>query len=272
MEEILNKNIIDFKFSETEYQKLLNKIKDRIKSNEKIIKSANEVDLKHCNKKIDLEKVNNIIEKYRKDKIKNNENMKKYLVEYNGSIYITIQLCLLAILNKIQIILDINNFLVGLNTILVDIINQELKKYKIENLITIYDSIDYNEIKKNEKNLDTILCIDDCDIYNDLLDENLKSIKLIKYNSIDLYCDDDDLVELRDMICDYADNNHLQIEVYDDELKEKAANIINKYGEGAIVLLLSGDENLQKDFVDKITNKQLVINKIPFDETKKILI
>ena len=272
MEEILNKNVIDFKFSEIECQKLLNKIKDGIKSNEKIIRRINEIDFKHYNKKIDLEKVNNIIEKYRNDKIKNNEKMKRYLVEYNGSIYITIQLCLLAILNKIQIILDINNFLVGLNTIFVDIINQELKKYKIDNLITICDSIDYDEIKKNEKSLDEILCIDDFDIYNDLLDENIKDAKLIKYNSIDLYCDDDDLVELRDMICDYADNNHLQIEVYDDELKEKAADIINKYGEGAIVLLLSGDENLQKDFTEKIVNKQLVINKIPFDETKKLIL
>lgn len=270
MKEILDKEIIDFKFSKSEYQKLINKIKTAIKENEKNIEEANQIDLKHYNKKIDLEKVSKILEDYRNDEIKNDEKVKKYLIEYNGNIYLTIQLCMFAILNKVQIILDINNFLQGLNIVLIKIINLELNKYGIDGLISICNLIDQEEIKENNKKLDKILCIDDMDLYNELQDYKIDNLELIKYNSIDLYCDDDDLVELRDMMCDYADNNQYQLEIYDDESKDEVANIIQKYGEGSIVTLLSNDKDLQEKFKNTITDKELYINKIPFDETKKI--
>ncbi len=264
--------MIDFKFSKSEYQKLINNIQDTITSNKDIIQKANEIDLKHFNKKIDIDKTNNIIEKYRNDEINNKENVKRCLVEYNGDPYVTVQLCLWGILNKTQIILDINDFLLGVNTIIVKIINQALENYGIKNLLEIYNCCDYEEIKKNEDLLDFVICIDECDMYNDLLDYEIKNVKFVKFASIDLYCDDDELVELRDMICDYSRNNHWQLELFDDSNKKNAAEIIAKYGEGAITVLLSNDEKLQQDFKNKITDRKLYINKIPLDETRKIKI
>ena len=272
MEEILNKNIIDYKFSTTEYQRLLEKIVDAIKENKNIIEEANKIDLKYYNRKVELSKIEEIIEKYRNDEIRNNQNMKKCLIEFNGDIYITIQLCIWAILNKKKIILDINNYLFALNTVIVKIVNIELKKYGIENMISIYELEGIEEIEKNAKNLDQIICIDDSDIYNEIGEIEPEKTRLIKFNSIDLYCDDDDLVELRDMVCDYARNNHWQLELFDDEEKNKVADIIKKHGEGAIVILLSQDKELQDNFKNKLLDRELYINKFPFDETKKIKI
>lgn len=272
MKDKLKEKIIDFKFSQNEYQKLLTNIQDTIKSNEDIIQKANQIDLKHFNKKIDIKKLNEIIENYRDEQINNSGDLKRCLIEYNGEIYLTMQLCLWAILNKTQVILDINDFLLSSNTIIVKIVNQELKKYGIQNLIEIYNCFNYEEIKENEELLDYTICIDDMDIYNDLLDYKIEDVKLVKYTSIDLYCDDDELVELRDMICDYARNNHWQLELFDDSEKQNSADIIAKYGEGAIVVLLSNDVKLQQNFKEKITDRKLYINKIPLDETRKIKI
>lgn len=257
--------MIEYKFSESEYKKLINNIKNSIEENQDIINKANQIDLEHSNKKINIDKLLNIIDKYKDDKINNDGELKKYLIEYNGDIYITIQLCLIAILNKIKMTLDVNGFLLGLNNIIVKIINLELKKYGIENLITIH-SLDAKE------DLDKILCIDDVDIYNELKYYNWPNVELVKINSIDLYCDDDDLVELRNMICDYARNNRWELELYDDHNKEEVADIIKKYGEAVNVVLLSNDTKLQEDFKKKITDRNLYINRIPLDETKKIKI
>lgn len=262
--------MIDYKFSKNEYQKLINNLKNSIKDNKDIFDKANKIDLKHSNKKVDIEKMIAIIDKYKDDEINNDGKLKRYLVEYNGDAYITIQLCLIAILNKIQLILDVNDFELGINNVIVKIINIELKKYEIENLITIHNLVNCEEIDKEK--IDKILCIDDMDIYNDLQDFDLPNVELVKINSIDLYCDDDELVELRNMICDYARNNRWQLELYDDHEKERVADVINKYGEAANVVLLSNDKKLQEDFKTKITDRNLYINKIPLDDTKKIKI
>ena len=270
MEKFLNENIIDFKFSIQEYNKLLNNIIKSIKENKDSIEQANKIDLKHYNKQIDIEKLIETVELYRNDEIKNNQALKRYVVEYNGNIYLTVQICIWAILNKVQVVLDINNFLVGLNKIIVEIIKKEIKKYGINNLIKIYQLLDYEETIENKEIIDKIICIDEPEIYEILKESGIENIDLLKYNSIDLYCDDNDLVELRDMMCDFANNNNLRLEIYDDYNKNKVAEIIAKYGDGAIVSLLSTDRNLQNEFEEKIKNRRIFINKIPFDETLKI--
>lgn len=268
----MDKNIIDFKFSKSEYDKLINNIKIAIKENKETIQKANEIDLKYSNKKVDIDIIMHIIEQYRNDEIKNEQKLRRYLVEYNGDIYITIQLCLWAILNKVQIALDTNDFMLGVNNIIVDIINQSLKEYGIKDLIKICNLLEIEVIKLNANRINKILCIDDIDIYNEFQDLKIRNIEFIKFDSIDLYCDDDDLVELRDMICDYARDNHRVVEIYDDIDKNEVIDAINKHGNGAIAVLLSNDELLQKEFEQQIKNKKKFINKNPIDETNKISI
>lgn len=270
MEEFLNKKIIDFKFNVQEYNKLLNSIINSIKENKSSIEQINKIDLKHYNKEVNIEKLIKIIEQYRNDEIKNDESLKRYVIEYNGNIYLTIQICIWAILNKIQIVLDINNFLVGLNTIIVEIIKKEIKKYGINNLIELYQLVDYEVIIENKEKINKIICIDEKEMYETLKESDIEKVEFLKYNSIDLYCDDDDLVELRDMICDFANSNNIKLEVYDDYNKSQVVDIISKYGEGAIVALLSTDKKLQDEFIEKIENRRIFINKIPFDEMIKI--
>lgn len=262
--------IIDFKFSKAEYQKLIYKIKNNIKENKEFIEQAKAIDSKHSKININTSKLTETLDLYVDSDIKNDEKIKTYIVDFNGDINLSVQICMYAILNKIHILLNVNSFMFALNKVLVDIINFELKNYGINNLITVYENIDYDNFEEL-KNIQKIVVIDDMDIYKDLKEFlNFKNIELIKYASIDIYCDDDELVELRDMICDYARFNHIQAEIFDDYEKSRVADIIYKYGDGGNVVLLSNDKNLQETFKNAITDRNLYINRIPLNEVRKL--
>lgn len=104
--------MIDYKFSKNEYQKLIKRIEEDLKDKD-ILEKANKIDFNHSNRQVEIEKLIEIVEMYKCDEIKNDGEIKKYLVEYNGDFYTTLQLCLIAILNKIQMILDVNDFMLA---------------------------------------------------------------------------------------------------------------------------------------------------------------
>ena len=68
-------------------------------------------------------------------KISEKDNFENVFISYSGDPYITLNLCLLAVVKKCKLILDINDKMLGVNKLLVSLVNNSLKEYKIPNII-----------------------------------------------------------------------------------------------------------------------------------------
>lgn len=236
------------------------KIKTEIQQSRKTLKELLEIDYKYYKTIINLEEFENIL-----DKFKNEESEKKIeqkvIIEYNGNPYITLNLCILAILTNITIILNYDDFMQGTNTFITKIVNNILNQFNINKLVYL---------KENKENADKIICIDDINKYNEYLRQGSKNVKFYSLNYIDFYSDSDEFENITELIYKYAENNQIYIESYSELDAIEAAKMI-KSGFGKEVVLLTTNEDTKKIFEKEISNKKIHINKNPFKQEIKLI-
>lgn len=229
-----------------------------IKQNTQTIEELLKIDNQYNKTKINVNMLIEVIQKFKNEKIEKLEQQSTKFM-YNGNPYITMNLCILAILTQNMIILDYKENFHGINTFIIQTIN---------NLITnklIY--LANEEIKANK-----IICIDDINKYNSYLCqcESNKYIKFYSHNYIDFYSDCDEYEEIQDLIYKYADENEIPIEVY-SELDLTGAVQMMKKGLGKIVVVLTNNDETKQVFKENITTKELYINKNPFKENIRLI-
>ena len=237
---------------------LLSKIKETIQDKKINMESLLEIDYKYSNFKVDISILNKIIEKFQKEKI-NIDKEQKVIVHYNGNPYLTLNLSILAILTKTILILEFDEYMLGINSFITKIINFALNELQTENLIFIAKRDD-----KLSTNIDKIICIDDINTYNKYLYNKIENVQFIPFNYIDFYCDSESLEELSELIYKYGENNLISIESYSEfEISEAIEKI--KEGHGKKLVLLTDKEDTKERFKNTIKSKEIYINKNPFD-------
>lgn len=252
--------------------KLLNLILDELKkallANKNLILKANKEDTKLNKRQIKIEEMLKIIEVYRDSECELNDDERK-IIFYKGDPYLTIHLCLQSITQRTKILLVQDDFLIGVNEILLKIVENVLKEFKIFNLINVenYSSLELEKIKND---FDEIIAIGDTTIYQ-VLKENESNVKYFPYNNIGLYCDSKDLLKLQDAIYIYATESDYEIEIYYEEKIDEVIDLINSDSLKDTAVLLTKSNKSKEEFEHKIKNKKIIVNENPFkNEVGKI--
>lgn len=248
------------KISEYDSQKIkkfFNKFKDNLNENKEYLEQANMIDVEVTKKKIKLETLIEIVDKYKEAEFKNLD--KTFIIYYKGDPYITINLFMQALLNRSKIVLAQDEFMISTNEILFTIFNKTLKELKIDNLVERC-KYDKNKICELKELLDAeMISIGDTLMYQMLNEEG----KFYPYYNIMMYCDNEMLEPIKEAICIYSNENYYELELVYEENIDIVINYMNMVETSNIVVLLTNNKNTIEKFKEKI-DKKLFINENPF--------
>jgi len=232
------------------YNAMLSRIQKEIIKHKEEIERIRQIDLKHCKIKVEVDRILEIIEFYKKLKIENIE--KQILVYCNGNPYIVINLAMISILNNISIKVNIDKTMIGVNRYILEIIKNISKENNLKSEIKITENINYS---------DNIICIDKINEYN-ILKKNGKEAKYIPYQSLDIYSDSEEFNELFENIYNYAISVNIDVDIFEEE----GIYGLLKYGKGKYKLILTKNNKI----LEKYKNKNVYINENPFKEEKVV--
>lgn len=241
--------------------RVLSEIEENLKENKETINKLLKIDNQYCKMKINLEMLINVINSLKNEEIDIQEQQ-KISIKYNGNPCITLNLSILAILCKNIIVLDYGETMIGINSFIVQIVNDVLKDYKTDKLIYI------NEEKDDD--IDKIICIDDIYKYNTYRQNQSTKIQFYSLEYLDFYSDSDEFDEIQELIYKYAEINSIPIENY-SELGVNEAIQMMQNGLGKSIVVLTKDDETKESFRKKIKDKKIYINKNPFEGKIRII-
>ncbi len=229
------------------YNAILSRIQKEIVNNKNEVENLLDLDNKYCKKKIEINKLIEIIESYKKIELENINN--KITVICNGNPYIVLNILMITIVKNMKIKINIDDIMLGINKFMVEVINRILKENKLGVEIELIQNID-------GENLIFI------DRINDFNLGNKQKAKFIPYESIDIFSDDEKFDELYEKIYNYAIDMNIDIDIFDDEDIETMI----EYGKGKKKVILTSDTKIK----DKYSGNNIYINENPFKEDKVI--
>ena len=256
------KKCIKNKFEKVSIKLFCDNLIREIRDNEKTIMEVNQIDRKYYSKIVDIKELIKIIDGY-KDKPEEELN-KNILCVYNGNPEITLKLCLESILLKSNFIMNIQDFMFGVNKILVELVNKVLKDFKTE--LYLFNLLPYENIKEAENCLDKVLCIGNTTELIRLTKLEVKKLHFYPYKSLEVYCEDDEFEELQRMIYEYSMINQYEIEVILRDNFENIIKQINEFGNGFCAVLLSKNKEHIKKFKENVTSEIVCINENPYNK------
>lgn len=265
--EDLNPEVLEYNLEKNKLNNFLSDLKELIIENSKLIMDCNKEDVKVYKKKIKIEEFISIIDKYKNSEciLESNENR---LVIYKGDPYITLHVCLQALIKRIKVTLMYDEFMLGVNYVLLQIINKSLKKYSIFNLIH-QEKYSIKRVYEIENSVDKIIVIGDTTMYQAL--DIKKEMKYFPYNNVMIYCEDEEFEKLQNAIYIYANENQYEIEVLYEDTLEDAIDVINAEEFANIAILLTKSNISKVFFKEKIKNKEVYVNSNPFkNEFEKV--
>lgn len=238
----------------------LEDLKEMILKNSNSIMGCNREDVKSYKKQIKIKELLSIIDEYKNSECFPAEDERKIVI-YKGDPYLTLHLCMQALIKRNKVLLFHEEFMIGVNEIIIQLFNKVLKEYNIFNLINEISNYTINEVKKIENYFDQIIVIGDTTSYQSL---DSKSIKFYPYNNIMLYCDTKDLEKLQEAIYLYANENQYEIEILYEENIDDAINIINSDEFVNVAVLLTRNVKNKEKFETEVKNKDVFVNENPF--------
>ena len=226
------------------YCAILSQIQKEIKDNREAILEAKNIDNKYCKIKVEEEKLLKIIEYY---KTKQNNKLNKTSYIYcNGNPYIVLNLAMIAIMNNNTIKINIDDTMLGVNTILLAIINNVLEKNNSKIKISLF---------KSEEYIDNVIFIDRINEYN-LSKNKIKNIKFIPYQGTDIFVDGEEYDGIFRQVYSYL----LEMNIGVDLFEEEGIKGMFKYGDGKIKLIFTN----KKEIIEKYKGENIFINENPF--------
>ena len=223
------------------YNAMFSNMQKTIEDNKEQLKILQEIDFKHYKIQVEVAKLLEIIEYYKEKDI---SYINKDLIIYcNGNPYVVLNIILISIIYNCNLELNIQDTMVGVNTLIIKIINNILNVK-----IALFDHIENNNRE--------IIFIDRINDFN-IMDNSNK--KYIPYQSIDVYSDNPEYEDIFETVYNYAMNTNMDIDIFDED--EGIENLF-KYGKGKIKLILTKN----KKIIEKYTKENVYINENPFND------
>ena len=246
-------------------KEILFELKKKIVAKKDYIINANKEDIKVNKKQIKIKEFLKIIDSYENSECVMNSDERKIVI-YKGDPYITLHVCLQALTLRNKILIVQNNFMYGVNEVLIKIIETVLNDYKITNLITHCNDYTTKDIFSFKKMFDEIIVIGDTRLYQQLIDDDEINVKFYPYNNICMFSDDKEFEKLQEAIYIYANENQYEMEILYDEDIEDVIDQINSDDFVDIAILLTKNNYNKELFETLIDNKQVFVNDNPFKQ------
>lgn len=246
-------------------KEILFELKKKIVAKKDYIINANKEDIKVNKKQIKIKEFLKIIDSYENSECVMNSDERKIVI-YKGDPYITLHVCLQALTLRNKILIVQNNFMYGVNEVLIKIIETVLNDYKITNLITHCNDYTTKDIFSFKKMFDEIIVIGDTMLYQQLIDDDEINVKFYPYNNICMFSDNKEFEKLQEAIYIYANENQYEMEILYDEDIEDVIDQINSDDFVDIAILLTKNNYNKELFETLIDNKQVFVNDNPFKQ------
>ena len=253
----------------TKKEIFLNKLIKRIKEEKKNIDKASQIDRKHYKMKVNINRFMQIAENLKDKEIGTfiDENV---IVTHNGNPYMTFILAIKAICSNTNLEICVNETMVGVNSVIVKIIEEVLKELRIHLQIEVIRNL---EILKNKKET-KIIVLQDKAQYSKLLKAEVQNVYYRPIYNVALYIDDEEFEEIKQDIIQYCDENFIEIEIYDADNVEDAIEQLEADNEGEYALILT-KQKIDKDKIKELKEKENIemnINKNILTELEERII
>jgi gamma-glutamyl phosphate reductase len=259
---------------------------------EKIIKNANELDIKNNNGfEIDFSIIKKIKKElsasediYRKV-LSMNKNENNYLegrqidnlgtigVIYSGNTYIFLELALKSILSHNSIIFSCNKYMRGTNELIIILIQRALKEYKIdENLVQADYSGDYSKLLENNMSINKVIVIGDRKLQNNVKKQAKTNLVCKGYDNYDIYIEDLTNISLIEQIIKQTKNVDIYIQKdlinpFDEAIKvediDEAIGQINFNTTGYSSAIFTDNSEKGSQFLREIKSENISVNASP---------
>lgn len=243
---------------------IIEKFKTQIIKNQDLLLEMHSIDITKCNQTTDINKIIELLEAYKDEKVSENKIKGIIIASYYGTPYITVNLCMQALLQRKAILLVTEDSMLAVNKALITIFNTILEEYKIAELVQIYNLPSNEEIKNISKDVDEVICIGNSDTYHQYRKMKINNLRFIPFKNMVIYSEDTKYEEIQHELYKYAITNGIEVEVYDDiELDEFIECMeLDDWVENVVVL--TQNDETKKAIKDKVKEKKLYINKNPF--------
>lgn len=253
---------IELNYSNDIFEKIKKELKSEIRDNKSILLKANDIDLEVVKKHIEIEKISEIIDSYSLE-VRDKKLTDTIAIVYNGNPYVTINLCMQALNSKNRIILVYDDFMLGVNSVLIAIIQKVLKEFNLDNLIIAKEFSKNINFEKIGKQIKKVVVIGKSNFYKRLKIDNKE---YFPSNNGVLYCDNDEFEEAKNAMYKYSMETQEELEILSDENIENLIETINNDKYSNIVIVLSKNSMTQDLFEKNILNKEVYINKNPYKD------
>ena len=267
LSEVLKLKSTNVDINSNRFNRLLDEIIIEIKDSKEQIKKLNEIDKNLYNTNIDINKLINIIQKLKLKQLSNNKVTNNVIISYYGDPYITLELCIEAIITNNKFILLIEDYMLAINQFIINIIQSVFNDYGIKNKIFMFNLLDREEIEKNKEFVQEIICVGNRNTFETYKKMKLDNLLYYPFNNIDVYTDTDEFEDLQKMIYEYAIENNIDVTIFDKfESIETAIKYINMEGSGFSSILLTKSKENELLFKEKINSKYVFVNENPFNK------
>lgn len=243
-------------------------------SKKETFNQAIEIDEKHHPVHVSQEKILKII-----DEFINIENLYvKYTpniiidgygnlaVSYNGDPYTTLRLLLMAFRTHNNIVFFSKKFY-AINTKIVETLNMiaNKKKYAEKIAMVEFDVID-GVIANLQTFFNKMIFVGDKRDYVQMKKKFVIPTIYVGFGNVDVFIENKEFKDLLLDINEFARNNNIKINYYDDTQIEDTLTFINRFELTDCFVLLSKNTDLIYKFISELKAKNIYINKNPFDD------
>lgn len=242
--------------------KIITNIMELIKDNKAILEKVKKEDDEIFTFEFNINCLFEMLSNYKNIKCKQTKP-KKIFVSSLGNPYVTVMLCLEAILHNCELTLGIEDVCYGLNIALVKIVQDSLKEQKMPIPISLKLNVDKKELET--KHWDKIICLGNSNAYMNLRKLEGFEVKYVPFFDIALYYDSIEFEELVETMRKFALQNLCEIEIFDEtEEFEDVVYQINHSLPKFCAVILSKDTQKQESFKREIGSQMVFVNQNPF--------
>ncbi|MBO4815379.1 MAG: hypothetical protein J5507_00075 [Clostridia bacterium] len=260
-----NSNIKDLYINQNIIIRIIEDFKEALLKNKETFLELYKIDIEKNDRVVNIDSIIKLLDLYKNEDIEEKDK-EVIIASYDGSPYVTINLCMQTLIKKRGTILVIEDSMFAVNKLLISIFNNILKEYKISKMIELYNNISLKEIKEMQDKVNYVVCIGNSYTYYKYYKEEINNLKYIPFRNLALYCDSEKFEDLKYELYKYAIRIGIEIEIY--EYLEEFIECVNEDECLEYAVIFSKDENEIQECKNKIKKLKLFINENPFKNEK----
>lgn len=239
-------------------KKIVSSMVELIQENQRTLNELKKQDDEVCRVHFESSRGIELVRRY-EEKQRQESQEKHILVSHYGNPYVTLLLCIEAVLHRVKLTISIEDIAYGLNKAIVKMVNLALEERGMDRQIQFCNQLTNAEIEKMD--IERVVCLGNSNTYERFRKMETKEVEYVPLFNVVVYYDDGKYEELVRNMVEYAKKNFYEIEVFDetDDFEEVLYEITETQQQyGAVIL--SMDANKQEKFKSQVKAKIVCVN------------